>query len=679
MTRSTQASCLRASPRRRRPSARLIGRCVGLAVALVVLLSPDVASGQGAKPAKDSARQANGAVNMEFRDTDLPTVLRAVCQGAGVDFVLDPNVKGQVTAKLRNTSWNTALDIILKSHGLEAKREGNTLLISPASASSKATQQTRVAVKKRPDKKFDLDASGADIRDALRDLSAAAGLNIVAAKDVTGTITASLHGLRAEEILIALADSVGASIADKGNLILVTPRPIRPAAAPDAKAPAAAADAPPPVEVKRLPGGKLALRAKAAPTRDVLRALAQACGLNIVADAAITSTVTLDLAAIAPDDALAAVAIQAGLRIRPVGAVLYAEPAPATVQTEAFRLRYADAKEIGEVLKASIEGAKVSIATTNNLVVVTGTPQMVATAREIIERVEKAPVQVTIETRIIETNLTGDENIGMEWSNTFGINATTPTIPHTWPLSSKSSSNYIPAYDPSETTTNGNSVVPLAAKGDFQFGFLSSTGLSFVLNMLQQKSSSRTIANPTITTVENQEATVNVVTKYPIATYQVSGDTGVLSISGFEYKEYGTILKVTPRVCDGHIIMDIHPEVSRQSGVTRFQGAELPVISSQETTTKVRIKDGDTLVIAGLIREDTQHSRNSTPWFSKIPLLGSLFRSRRTKIDERRNLLIFITPHIVGPDDFARSAELKRKRTEPVPSFEDCELPTSSK
>ena len=661
-----------------RPSPRLLRRSLALAIASAALLAPATATGQAAAPAK-AAPNPNAMMNVEFRDTDLPTVLRAVCQGAGVDFVLDPNVKGKVTAKLRNTSWRAALDIILKSHGLEAKREGNTLLISPATASGQATQQTRVSVKKHPDKTLDLDASGADIRDALRDLSAATGLNIVAAKDVTGTITASLHGLRAEEILIALADSVGARVADKGNLILVTPKPIEPTAAPDATAPATAPDAPPPVEVKRLAAGKLAVHAKDAPTRDVLRALGQATGLNIVADAKLTSTVSLDLASVAPDDALAAVATQAGLHIRPVGAVLYAEPAPAAVQTEAFRLRYADAKEIGEVLKASIEGAKVSIAAANSLVVVTGTPQMVATAREIIERVEQAPVQVTIETRIIEVNLTGDENIGVEWSNTFGVNATTPTIPHTWPLSSKSSSNYIPAYDPSESTTNGNSVVPLATKENFQFGFLSSTGLSFVLNMLQQKSSSRTIANPTITTVENQEATVNVVTKYPIATYQVSGDTGVLSISGFEYKEYGTILKVTPRVSDGHIIMDVHPEVSRQSGVTQFQGAELPVISSQETTTQVRIKDGDTLVIAGLIREDTQNSRNSTPWFSKIPLVGPLFRSRRTKIDQRRNLLIFITPHVVGPDDFARAAELKRKRTEPVPTFEDSELHTRSK
>ena len=85
----------------------------GLAgIVLLACVLSGLATAGAAKPGP------KGEVNMEFRDTDLPTVLRALCQGAGLDFVLDPAVKGKVTAKLQNTSWQAALDIVLESHGL---------------------------------------------------------------------------------------------------------------------------------------------------------------------------------------------------------------------------------------------------------------------------------------------------------------------------------------------------------------------------------------------------------------------------------------------------------------------------------------------------------------------------------------------------------------------------------
>jgi type II secretory pathway component GspD/PulD (secretin) len=110
--------------------------------------------------------------------------------------------------------------------------------------------------------------------------------------------------------------------------------------------------------------------------------------------------------------------------------------------------------------------------------------------------------------------------------------------------------------------------------------------------------------------------------------------------------------------------MTVHPEVSRQAGSTSFDVAELPIIASQETTTQVRVKDGDTLVIAGLIREDSQSTDRRVPWLSRIPLLGWAFRNRHARLDQRRHLLIFITPHIVRDEDFARDAERRRAAME---------------
>ncbi|MFW6161417.1 MAG: secretin N-terminal domain-containing protein [Planctomycetota bacterium] len=629
--------------------------------ALLALATAGAAGGEAPPPAPADT------VNMEFRDTDLPVVLRAICQGAGLDFVLEPSVHGKVTAKLRNTAWSDALAIVLESHELEARREGKTLIIAPRRPDDKpSAARTPVTVTARLDGTLDLDAGGADVAEAIRQVAAAAGLNVVTAKEVTGSVTASLRGLPPAEVLEALADSVGAAVTVKGNRIVVGPRSDEPA--PPAE-PTQEPSTGPVIEIEQQPGGRLTLHARRASVRELLAQLAAAAEVNVVGASTLEATVSLDLRDVTADDALAALATVGDFQLRESGEVLVAEPAPPQTHTEAFRLRIGDAEEIGEVLKSSIAEAKTSIVPAHNLVVVTGTAREVETARTIVEQVEIAPLQVTIDTLMIETNLTGDENIGVQWSDFFGIDATCPTIPHSFPWKADGSNDYHPGYDPADSRgTPGQ--VPFADPDDFQFGFLSGSGLSMVLNFLQEQGSARTVAHPTITTLENQEAKINMVTKFPIAQYQVSTETGVLSISGFEYQEFGTILEVTPRVHDGHILMTVHPEVSRQAGTTTFDVAELPIVASQETTTQVRIKDGNTLVIAGLIREDSQSTDRRVPWLSRIPLLGSLFRNRRARLGQRRHLLIFITPHIVRDEDFVRDAERRRAAMEVQPLYE---------
>ena len=627
-------------------------------------------------PGHDPAPMSKAPINMEFRDTDLPIALRAICQGAGMDFVLDPSIQGKVTAKLRNTSWENALDIILKSHNLVAKRQEKTLLISPAAKEPgvAAPDQRKAVVAARQDGKFDFDSSGAEIRDAVTELGRAAKLNIVVAKEAAGTVTASLHGLSASDLLSALAETCGAAVAEKGGLVHFGPKAGTPPVGPSLPPGTGTAEvkAPGPVEVRRLADGRLAIHARDVPIRQLLSQLAAAAGLNIVSAQQLTGTITLDLEGVSTQDALDAITNQTDLVLRPAGGILYASAAPPALQTESFRLHCAKAKDVGDVLTQTLTGIKVAVEPNNNVLVISGSAEALAAARLIVKQVEIPPVQVTIETRIVETNLTGEENLGVEWIKSFAVNMTSAKVPTAFPASSNQSSGGIfPGYDPSSTRTNGNSTVPFANPSDFQFGFLSTSALNVVLNFLQERTKARLLACPLITTVENQKAKINIVTKFPIAQYQVSSETGLLTISGFEYKEFGTILDVTPRVSDGYIILDVHPEISRQSGSTFFQGAELPIISSEETQTQVRIKDGDTLVIAGLIREESENKKSWVPILGSIPLIGGIFRNNGAKVAERSNLLIFITPHIVGANDFTQAAALKQRRTQSLPPLSE--------
>jgi len=393
-------------------------------------------------PGGEAAAKATGVVNMEFRDTELPVVLRALCQGAGLDFVLEPGIEGKVTAKLRNTTWEKALEIILRSHGLATTRQGDTLVISRRSEKAPEGPTTQpVRVKRTPDGKFDLDASGADIREALREVAAVAGLNVVASKDVSGQVTASLHGLSPEELLVALADSCGASLSERGGIIILAPRPI---SAPG-QTQAATEASKPKIEIEKLEGGKLNVQASDASVRDLLKDLSAATGANIVASPDLKGTIDLALKGVTAQDVLAAIGAHSGVTFRPVGSMLYAAPAPAKLQAETFTLRYCEAKDVVKVLTEALPDAKVAVEEKTNAVVVAGEPAILAAARAIVQGLEKPPTQVTIEARLLETNLTGDEHLGIDWNTSFTFNATFPTVPHTWPLSKNTTGSYFPS------------------------------------------------------------------------------------------------------------------------------------------------------------------------------------------------------------------------------------------
>jgi len=405
-----------------------------------------------ASPAGQADTQATGMVNMEFRDTELPVVLRALCQGAGLDFVLEPGIEGKVTAKLRNTTWEKALEIILRSHGLVATRQGDTLVISRRSEKAPEGPTTRpVRVKRTPDGKFDLDASGADIREALREVAAVAGLNVVASKDVSGQVTASLHGLSPEELLVALADSCGAGLSERGGIILLAPKPI--SGAGQTRAPTEASK--PKIEIKKIEGGRLDVRASNASVRELLKDLSVATGTNIVASPDLKGTIDLALSGVTAQDVLAAIGAHSGVTFRPVGSMLYAAPAPAKLQAETFTLRYCEAKDVVKVLTEALPDAKVAVEEKTNVVVVAGDPAILAAARAIVQGLEKPPTQVTIEARLLETNLTGDEHLGIDWNTSFTFNATFPTVPHTWPLSKNTTM-------PARTTSSSASCRPAA-------------------------------------------------------------------------------------------------------------------------------------------------------------------------------------------------------------------------
>jgi type IV pilus assembly protein PilQ len=178
----------------------------------------------------------------------------------------------------------------------------------------------------------------------------------------------------------------------------------------------------------------------------------------------------------------------------------------------------------------------------------------------------------------------------------------------------------------------------------------SASDFKILLSALTTLSNTRIVSNPTIVTLNNTEAFINVGSEYPIPNYTYNQERGTYEVSGFNYRPIGIILKVTPQVnAQGFVRLTVEPEVSQQNGTTAFGTAEIPIIATRKAKTQVSLKDGYTMGIGGLIRKEITDGSSKVPILGDIPGLGLLFK-QKTKNATTTNLLIFITAKVVAAD-----------------------------
>jgi type II secretory pathway component GspD/PulD (secretin) len=161
--------------------------------------------------------------------------------------------------------------------------------------------------------------------------------------------------------------------------------------------------------------------------------------------------------------------------------------------------------------------------------------------------------------------------------------------------------------------------------------------------MLETEGKAKIISNPRITTADNKLARIIVGKKVPLVVSDEAGNAIT------QLTTIGIKLEVTPHINqDGRVTLDLFPEVSDLSQQATVQGGIIIVTSEAET--RVIVKDGETAVIGGLIRTNESEVQRGVPILKDIPLLGYLFRSTNT-VEEERELLIFVTPKIIRPDE----------------------------
>ena len=442
---------------------------------------------------------------------------------------------------------------------------------------------------------------------------------------------------------------------------------------------------------------------KEADIRNVLKIISYKSGANIVTTPDVMGNVTIRLVDVPWEKALDVILKTYGFGYEKQGNIITVAPIEkltalkkqevelAQVQptlTEVFNLKYIDAQDAKKALEPQLsprgkitvlemtgqagwEFAGTQFGKTKRLaeekkgrskvLIVSDIPPALDKIKEVIAQIDVIPLQVLIEARIMEVNRDTLRDIGFDWGlGSSGAESsaitTTPTSklagnPRTAVGGHSLGSQVKPAlFGPRATAISG--VEPYDTGLQILFQKLNGTQFEAILHALEEDVNTNTLSAPRIMALNNQEATILIGTRYPILKTEVSGtDTTTTTVTLDYYQDIGIQLNVVPQIgANNYINMVLHPAVTSYTNTLGTNA--YPIIETREAETRVLMKDNETLVIGGLLKDVKSKGVTGIPFLSKIPLFGPIFR--RDTIDTQKiDLLVFITAHIVKEGEFS--------------------------
>lgn len=405
---------------------------------------------------------------------------------------------------------------------------------------------------------------------------------------------------------------------------------------------------------------------KDADIRDVLRIISDISGLNMIISKNVAGTVTLKLTNVPWDQALDVILEDAGLgafidgnvlRVAPLGtlqarqrAVKKAAETSEELEpliTKQIFVNYATAEELIPLVDPLLsDRGELRVDIRTNSILINDTGVRVAQIESLVGDLDTRTPQVLIESRIVQATLNFTRDLGIQWGFDYEASAATgnPTGA-TFPSSVAIGGSTIGS---PFGTTGDNFIIDLpAAAGAGSGGVLgivlgSLTGaydLDLRLSALEQRGDGRILSSPKVLTLENTPARIEQGVSIPFLSVSAAG-------TQTQFVDATLSLEVTPQVTNDNRVMMLIVVTDNSPDRALTGAGGQPSIRRNEATTQVLASDGETIVIGGIFTRAVDERNSSLPWFSRLPLLGWLFQNNRTT-DDRRELLIFITPRIV--------------------------------
>lgn len=359
------------------------------------------------------------------------------------------------------------------------------------------------------------------------------------------------------------------------------------------------------------------------------------------------------------------------------------EPLSSTRESVALQAvavrRMTTIKDILEQVIPSVSGSSIALDERTGALIVTHAPYYMRQIEELLLDLDVLPVEIRIEARFVELTLTDTDEWSLDGSLT--ADAALTKVPAGDGTKGPGLQLSSVGTDLQRGTGVSFSDFSSQAAGEglnltFQ-GVLTGTQYQAILHALTEAKKTKTLSAPQVTTLNNQTATIKIVTEFVYATrYEASVKREDLNADGnfddvvngvretrfvnvpqdFVTKDLGILLYVTPSVGRDlqTITLALKPEVSEKKADDTFTGEiTLPRFTSRYITTTVVIEDGQTVVLGGLMKDTTSNTVTKVPFLGDVPILGALF-TKRSLSSERSNLLIFVTAYVVSPPGLAR-------------------------
>ncbi|MFQ6112803.1 MAG: secretin N-terminal domain-containing protein [bacterium] len=408
----------------------------------------------------------------------------------------------------------------------------------------------------------------------------------------------------------------------------------------------------PSVRISNLLNSKelLSLDVREAEISNVLRLLAKQSNLNIIASRDVSGKVTVSLSNVTVKDALDNIVKANGydyiidnevIVVKPRGKFQLEE-----LETKVYRLNYIDANNLKSTLSQILsseakiqvfyhnfhpgekkgDGQKTAKKSRSSTLIVTDAPANIKQLDAMIAALDVPTPQIMIEAKLIEVGPQKNEKLGIDWSKSIGAQIFQEAL--------------LPSGNPFRYSVE----LPLTG-GSINYGTLTLDEYSAVLDFLSSHTKSKLVSNPRIMAMDNQEATISVGTTVPIP--QINrGVGGQGDVVTFEYRDVNISLQVTPHVGDDETItLFVNPVIEEITGEVVAGDNRAPITSKREVETVVKLKSNETMVIGGLIKENTIETLDKVWLLGDVPLIGNFFR-HKSKTKRQTDLLIFITPRL---------------------------------
>lgn len=386
------------------------------------------------------------------------------------------------------------------------------------------------------------------------------------------------------------------------------------------------------------------------PIKQIYQSLASAAGINVIFDPQLKDdNVSIVLTNIDFQKALETLLRQENHFYKTIDekTMLIAADNPQNRKTyedlviRTFFLSNGDVTEVSNALRSLLQTTRISINKAENSITLRDTADKVAIAEKIIEQNDKQLAEVVVDVELLQIDVNKTQDLGLLLSS-YASNATLVA----------------PA-----TPGNNNFGAPVPA-GSFTWDQLKQISLrsfgftipSLTYSFLKNNTDAELLAKPQLRISEGQKAQLIIGDKIPIPTTTFNTGTtiggNIVPVTSFQYQDVGIKIDVEPRVHHNkEITMKLTVEVSNLNGFVTVQaGQNQPIIGTRTISSNIRLKDGETNFLAGLLRNDKSHNTDTIPFLGDIPILGRLF-SKKNTTNKTSDLVLTLTPHIIRIPD----------------------------